>query len=405
MAVKANIDAELLDATIEDATVSKGKVTGGRIRGGNVVAARLRRGGISPRSLLKVSTLTKLPSNVSTVRRFLSAVNWNTAQEEVKSELGHKVAILGMANSGKSTLFNTLRGSYTSPVSAEAGTTTTLVRGDFGPFTLIDTPGHVVDLQESAFDEAAAVIYLLDATQGIRGQDYAIITKLRAGEKPLVVALNKADMLKDRADEVCAEAAARLHVQDVIPISARDGTNVGDELIPALIDTSPDAALTLGRALPRFRREAAQKLVRTATLVSLAAGLEPIPLLDIPILLGNQIRLVLRIAAVYNQPLSAKYARELVLTIAGGLALRYVAEEAAKAVPVAGDLVSGAIAAAGTWTLGQVAIEYFEGGKKFSRGQVNEMFTRFYTQFRERGAQATLLDGRAPARRISPPRG
>lgn len=405
MAAKANIDAELLDATIEDATVSKGKVTGGKIKDGRLVAARVRRERLSPRNLLKVSTLTKLPSNVSTMRRFLSAVNWNTAQEEVKGELGHKVAILGMANSGKSTLFNTLRGSYTSPVSAEAGTTTTLVRGDFGPFTLIDTPGHVVDLQESAFEEAAAVIYLLDATQGIRGQDYAIITKLRAGDKPLVVALNKADMLKDGADEVCAEAAARLHVPDVIPISARDGTNVAEELIPALIDTSPNAALTLGRALPRFRREAAQKLVRTATLVSLAAGLEPIPLVDIPILLGNQIRLVLRIAAVYDQPLSAKYARELVVTIAGGLALRYVAEEAAKAVPVAGDLVSGAIAAAGTWTLGQVAIEYFEGGKTFNRAQVNEMFTRFYTQFRERGVDASLLAGRAPSRRITAPRG
>ena len=405
MAAKANIDAELLDATIEDATVSKGKVTGGKVKDGRLVAARVRRERMSPRNLLKFSTLTKLPSNVTTMRRFLSAVNWNTAQEEVKGELGHKVAILGMANSGKSTLFNALRGSYTSPVSAEAGTTTTLVRGDFGPFTLIDTPGHVVDLQESAFEEAAVVIYLLDATQGIRGQDYGIITKLRAGDKPLVVALNKADMLKDGADEVCAEAAARLHVPDVIPISARDGTNVAEELIPALIDTSPNAALTLGRALPRFRREAAQKLVRTATLVSLAAGLEPIPLVDIPILLGNQIRLVLRIAAVYDQPLSAKYARELVLTIAGGLALRYVAEEAAKAVPVAGDLVSGAIAAAGTWTLGQVAIEYFEGGKKFSRGQVNEMFTRFYTQFRERGADASLLAGRAPTRRIAAPRG
>ncbi|HEX6820045.1 MAG TPA: GTP-binding protein [Ktedonobacterales bacterium] len=404
MAAKADIDAEILDATIEDAKVSKGKVVGGKIKGGKLVAARVRRERISPRNLLKVSTLTKLPSNVATARRFISAVNWNAAQEEVKGELDHKVAILGMANSGKSTLFNTLRGSYSSPVSPEAGTTTTLVRGDFGPFTLIDTPGHVVDLQESAYDESAAVIYLLDATQGIRGQDYALITKLRGSEKPLVVALNKSDMLGANADEVCAEAAARLHVQDVIPISARDGMNVADELIPAIIDTSPDAALTLGRALPAFRREAAQKLVRTATLVSLAAGLEPIPLVDIPILLGNQIRLVLRIAAVYDEPLSAKYARELVLTIAGGLAMRYIAEEAAKAVPIAGDLVSGAIAAAGTWTLGQVAIEYFEGGKKISRVQVNEMFTRFYTQFRERGANSPLLADRARVRRIAAPR-
>jgi small GTP-binding protein len=353
--------------------------------------------GLRPRDLLSFSNLTKLPSSLSTVRKFLNAVNWNAAQEEVKSELDHKIAILGMANSGKSTLFNTLRGKYSSPVSPEAGTTTTLVRGEFGPFMLIDTPGHLPDLQESAFIESSAVIYLLDATQGIRGQDYAAITRLRADDKPLVVALNKADMLRDGADDISAEAAARLHVPDVIPISARDGDNIAEELIPAIIDTSPEAAVAIGRRLPAFRREAAQKLVRTAALVSLAAGLEPIPLIDIPILLGTQIRMVLRIAAVYGEPLSAKHARELVTTIAGGLVLRYLAEEAAKAVPFGGDLVSGAIAAAGTWTLGQVAIEYFEGGKRFSRRQLNEMFNRLYRRYREERVDQQLLEAEREA--------
>lgn len=352
---------------------------------------------LSPRGLLTVGNLAKLPSSLSTVRRFMGAVNWNTAKEEVQGELGHHVAILGLPNSGKSTLFNTLRGSYTSPVSAEEGTTKQLVRGGFGPFLLIDTPGHIPDLQETALHEASAVIYLLDAGMGIRGEDYVNVTELIQHEKPMVLALNKADMLGDAADEAAAEAAARLHAHDVIPISARDGGNVAEELIPALIDTSPEAALAIGRELPVFRRQAAQKLVRTSALVSLAAGLEPIPLVDIPILLGTQIRLVLRIAALYNEPLTAKHARELVVTIAGGLAMRFVAEEAAKAVPFGGDLVSGAIAAAATWTIGQVAIEYFESGKRISRTQINELFMRFYRRYREENVQQRLVEsGRRP---------
>lgn len=350
---------------------------------------------ISARKLLTVGNLAKLPSSLNTVRKFMAVVNWNAAQAEVQGELGHHVAILGLPNSGKSTLFNTLRGSYTSPVSAEEGTTKELVRGSFGPFLLIDTPGHIPDLQETALHEASAVIYLLDAGQGIRGQDYVNVTELIQHEKPMVLALNKADMLGDAADEAAAEAAARLHAHDVIPISARDGGNVAEELIPALIDTSPEAALAIGRELPVFRRQAAQKLVRTSALVSLAAGLEPIPLVDIPILLGTQIRLVLRIAALYNEPMNAKHARELVFTIAGGLAMRFVAEEAAKAVPFGGDLVSGAIAAAATWTIGQVAIEYFEGGKRFSRSQVNELFTRFYRRYREENVAERLLETEA----------
>ena len=347
--------------------------------------------GMRPKDLLTISNLTKLPSNLAIVRRFINAVNFKAAQEDVEGELKHKVAILGLANSGKSTLFNALRGRYTSAVSPQAGTTTTLVRGQWGPFALIDTPGHLPDLQDDAVQEAAAVVYLLDASEGLRAQDVALVSKMRLSDKPLVVALNKADLLRTGADEAAAEAAARLHIRDVIPISARTGDNVGEELIPAIIDTSPQAALALGRALPQYRRDAANKVVRTAALVSLVAGLEPIPLIDIPVLLGNQIRLVMRVAALYNEPLGGKPTRELFATIATGLLFRYIAEEAAKAVPFGGDLVSGAIAAAGTWALGQVAIEYFEGGKQLNRRQIREIFNRFYSQYRERGDEQKLL--------------
>ncbi|HEX6817365.1 MAG TPA: GTP-binding protein [Ktedonobacterales bacterium] len=355
------------------------------------------------RDLFTVSTLLSLPSTVAMVRKFLASVNWKVAAEEVEGELQHKVVILGLANSGKSTLFNTLRGEYSSAVSPEAGTTKTLVRGGFGPFQLIDTPGHLRHMQEAGLEEAAVAVYLLDADKGLRREDVEMIKRIRGTEKPLAVALNKVDLLKRaNPDEEAARLAAQLGVQDVIPICARSGENVADELIPALIEISPEAAVILGRQLPKYRREAANKLVRTAALISLAAGLEPIPLVDIPILLGNQIRMVLRIAAIYGEPLTANYARELVATMAGGLLLRYVAEEAAKAVPFGGDLVSGAIAAAGTWSLGQVAIEYFEGGRKLSRKQINDVFKRYYSQYREQHLERQLAaENGAPAGLLS----
>jgi GTPase len=354
-------------------------------------AKKASRFNINPRRLFSVSTLAGIPSNLAMLRKFMSSVNWKYAQEEIAGELRRKVAIIGLANSGKSTLFNTLQGKYVSPVSPIEGTTTSNIRGNFGPFTLIDTPGHIPEMQEEAIAEAAVVIYLLDASEGMRPRDYQMVEQLGKMEKPFVVTLNKCDLIGDMADEAAARAAARLHVQDVIPISARDGANVSEELIPALINASPEAAIILGRQLPQFRREAANKLVRSATLVSLAAGLEPIPLVDIPILLGNQIRLVLRIAAVYGEPMTAQHMRELVTTIASGLLMRYVAEEAAKAMPFGGDLVAGAIAAAGTWAIGQVAIEYFESGKKLSRSQINESFKRFYRRYRETKQDEKLL--------------
>lgn len=343
-------------------------------------------------NLFSVRTLTSIPGSLAMLRRFMNSVNWNMAQQEIEGELRSKVAILGLANSGKSTLFNALRGQYQSAVSSQEGTTTRLIRGNFGPFALIDTPGHLPDVQQDAVEEAAVVLYLLDASKGIRREDEALIRSLLDREKPLVVALNKSDLLGGGADEAAAHAAAVLHMQDIIPISAQRAENLSEELVPALIETSPEAAVIIGRELPQFRREAANKLVKSATLVSLVAGLEPIPLVDIPILLGNQIRLILRIAAVYGEPLTASHARELVATIAGGLALRYLAEQAAKIVPFGGDLVAGAIAAAGTYAIGQVAIEYFEAGKQLSRKQMNDVFSRYYESYREQRAQVGTGD-------------
>ena len=90
--------------------------------------------------------------------------------------------------------------------------------------------------------------------------------------------------------------------------------------------------------------------------------------------------------ALYGEPLDSndtkKHARELIVTMAGGLGLRYLAEQAAKAVPIGGDFVAGAIAGAATWSIGQVALEYYEGGKQINTGRMRQLSTTLYRRFR-----------------------
>jgi len=92
------------------------------------------------------------------------------------------------------------------------------------------------------------------------------------------------------------------------------------------------------------------------------------------------------------------------VTMGSGLGLRLLAEQAAKAVPFGGDLVAGLIAAAATWSIGEVALEYYEGGKKLSAGTVRQRTTDLYHRFRKdntveglrkeaaNGTTPTLLD-------------
>ncbi len=362
---------------------------------------------------LGISALVNLPSNIGMIRSFMKALNWREAQTEVLAGLKNTVVIVGLPNTGKSTLFNYLKGQQLSPVSPEGGTTRTLVRTDFGPFTLIDTPGHLPELMESGMDLASVIVFLFDATKGLQTKDRELHETIKKMNKPTILAVNKVDALPGResGDILANEVAVSLGVAGVIPVSGRTGQNVAEELIPAMIDASPEAALVIGRELPAYRRSAAQRIIRNATLVSLAAGLEPFPLVDIPILLGNQIRLVLRLAALYGEKVDSadttQHIRELVAVIAGGLGLRYLAEEAAKLVPFGGDFISGAIAGAGTWAMGQVVLEYYEGGREINPLRLRMMYSDFYHRFRREKTAKELsqyaLDGQDTALELESP--
>jgi len=345
---------------------------------------------------LGINTLLSLPTNIGLIRSFMKALNWNEAQGEVLEGLKNTVVIVGLPNTGKSTLFNYLKGQQLSPVSPEAGTTRTLVRTDFGPFTLIDTPGHLPELMESGMDLASVIVFLIDATRGLQSNDRELYETIKKLNKPTIIAVNKVDTFSEveAGDTLANEVAVALGVAGVIPVSGHTGRNVAEELIPAMIDASPEAALVIGRELPAYRRKAAQRIIRTATLISLAAGLEPFPLVDIPILLGNQIRLVLRLAALYGEPVDSanttSHLRELIAVMAGGLGLRYLAEQVAKSLPFGGDFISGAIAGAGTWAMGQVVLEYYESGKKISAQRLRTLYNEFYFRYRRQQSSRNL---------------
>ena len=323
---------------------------------------------------------SSLPLIIEDIRALLEAIDLQGMYQGVSQEAGARLAIVGPVNSGKSTLFNLLQGREISQVSPIPGTTKEVIREELGPFMLMDTPGFgeaggadraSIALRGAA--EAAAVLVVFDAAAGLRSSDVQLLDAIQQLGKPVVVAANKIDLVGRDAAAVEADMAGRLGVP-VIAVSAKKGTNVGERLMPALLDALPEIAVAVGRQLPAFRREAAKKVIRNSVLLNAGVGGVPIPLIDIPILLANQARMVLRIAAIYGEPFSAKHAKELIATMAGGLGLRFLAQEVAKVVPVAGWAVAGGIAAVGTWGIGQVAMQYFESGKRMDRRQLRHVY-------------------------------
>jgi GTP-binding protein len=116
------------------------------------------------------------------------------------------VVIVGRPNVGKSSLFNALYGQRVAIVEATAGVTrdriSRLVERDGRTFELVDTGGigieeelaEHIELQiRIALEQAALVLLVVDAREGLQPLDQSIATDLRSAGKPILLVVNKCD--------------------------------------------------------------------------------------------------------------------------------------------------------------------------------------------------------------------
>ncbi|MBN1428387.1 MAG: GTP-binding protein [Anaerolineae bacterium] len=337
-----------------------------------------------------------LPSRLQDARRFIETLDLQQIEASVADEARAQLVIVGPVNSGKSTLFNRLKGQKLSPVSAVPGTTRQLVSERFGPFALVDTPGldeiagagHAATALQ-AVEHATVVILVFDAAAGVRQSDANLLREIASTGLSVVVALNKIDLIRRDLKQVLRDIELKLGVP-VIPISAKKDKGIADQLIPAIIESHPRMAVTVGRALPRYRKIASARVVRESAAIAVFMGVEPIPLVSLPFLIAVQVRMLLRLAAIYGQAMGVARARELLSAIAGGLAIRYTTQELAKLIPGPGWLIAGGAAWTGTNALGRAAIVFFESSQKLSARELRDIYKRL--RWRVRQPDVELID-------------
>jgi len=331
---------------------------------------------------LRAMKILKLPGRLTDIQTLLRSLDWHTMEHEVAQETASRLVIVGPVNSGKSTLFNRLHGRKISAVSAVPGTTTGVIEHPLGPFLLVDTPGFGevwgidrASTAQTAAGQADLVLLLLDAVSGVRQPDLDLYTALLDLGIPVIVAINKTDLIPKELPYVLENAERLLGLRPVA-LSAHTGAGIVDRLLPAILSAAPNVAVSMAKALPDVREHIVNRIIRRTAGVNALISLEPIPGLDIPLLLASQTRLVLRIAAVYGQSMSISHARELLTTMAGSLLSRYLGMQLAKLVPGLGWLVSAALSAVTTWGMGQAARVYFEAGGNIQAPNLRQHYRR-----------------------------
>lgn len=152
------------------------------------------------------------------------------------------IAIVGRPNVGKSTLLNNLLGQKISITSRKPQTTRHRImgvdtEGDYQAI-YVDTPGlHIEEKRainrlmnraaNSSLSDVNLVLFLVDGTHWT-ADDEMVFTKLQKANFPVVLCINKVDNVKERADVMTHmhELTQRYNFVDVVPISAKHGTNV-----------------------------------------------------------------------------------------------------------------------------------------------------------------------------------
>lgn len=163
-------------------------------------------------------------------------------QETAGETFAGLVAIVGRPNVGKSTLLNQLIGQKVSITSKKPQTTRHRIVGidTVGQYqtVYVDTPGLHSEEKRAInrlMNKAAAtsildvelVVFVVEGTRWT-DDDQMVLNRLIAANKPVILAVNKVDLFKDKEELLphLQWLGGQLDFLEVVPVSAEKGTNV-----------------------------------------------------------------------------------------------------------------------------------------------------------------------------------
>ena len=166
------------------------------------------------------------------------------------------IAIVGRPNVGKSSILNRLLGQKVAIVSSRPQTTRTKIMGVLteGDVQLVftDTPGFhkpktklgekMIQAVDDSIGGVDSCLFVTEAKGEIRPTELELLGKLKAEKIPVVLAINKIDMISDKQELMSRilELTKLLDFDAVVPVSVRDGDGM-DALKDELINLAEDS--------------------------------------------------------------------------------------------------------------------------------------------------------------------
>ena len=164
------------------------------------------------------------------------------------------VTLVGRPNVGKSTLMNRLIGQKIAITSHRPQTTRnkiqTVYTCDRGQIVFVDTPGihkaknklgeYMVNVAEKTLKEVDVVLWLVEPSDRVGAGDQHIANQLKNINTPVVLVINKIDMVKKDQVFGFIEAYRKLmDFADIVPVAALKGSNEADPIFFSIAPPFP----------------------------------------------------------------------------------------------------------------------------------------------------------------------
>lgn len=363
------------------------------------------------------------PTDVRAMVRVHGASAWEESEVVLRQELARhlSVAFLGSASAGKDSAIRALFGIDFGDISPIPGSTDRIRVAPLDPegqVLLVNAPGFgdirtAVDRKaREALESLDIVVYVFNAEGGATIDERHDLDAIRAMGRPVLVAINKIDLIRPHQREEFIQATlAQLGVDrrdavicafDPLPQLSPEPIGVGEVIAWIHRQLEHSGKELLFAKQLRNKAAACEPILQTAAKRAAMAGAVPVPGADLAVVTAIQVKLIRDVAAIFEIPVDRDVALFIVGEVLTG-GMRGFVRWGANALKAAGWIpggqvaeaailaMSAAVAGGTTYGVGKAAVHFFQSGRVADVESLRQVFDSAAWEYKRRKDAGEIL--------------